>query len=52
MNAFKWFAIMVMVVVGEVLLLAAFVVYATGSTDGLTSVGQMVAYVIGALMSR
>lgn len=52
MNAGKWFAIMVMVVVGEVLLLAAFVVYTTGSTDGLSSVGQMVAYVVEAFTRR
>jgi hypothetical protein len=43
---------MVMVVVGEVLLLAAFVVYAADSTDGLTSVGQMIAYIIEAFMRR
>jgi hypothetical protein len=43
---------MVMVVVGEVLLLAAFVVYATGSTDGLSSVGQMVACVVEGFTRR
>lgn len=51
MNAFKWFALMVAVVVGEVLLFATYVVHATGSTDGLASVGQMVATVIQALLS-
>jgi hypothetical protein len=50
MDALKWFAITVAVVVGEVLLLAAYVVHTTGSTDGLMAIGQMVAQVIGAFM--
>jgi hypothetical protein len=50
-NAAKWFAIMVMVVVGEMLVFGTFVVDATGSIDGLTVVGEMVACAIKAFMS-
>ncbi|MDT7765365.1 MAG: hypothetical protein QOC63_4785 [Mycobacterium sp.] len=35
MNTAKWFAIMVAVVVGEVLVLAAYVVHMTGTTGGV-----------------
>jgi hypothetical protein len=50
-NTAKWFAIMVMVVVGEMLVFDAFVVNSTGSIDGLTAVGEMVASVIKAFTS-
>jgi hypothetical protein len=53
MDAFtKWFAITVVVVVGEVLLFAAYVVHATGYTDGLAVIGEMVAQIISAFMAR
>ena len=51
-DALKWFAITVAIVVGEVLLFAAYVVHTTGSTDSLTAIGQMVAQVIAAFMVR
>jgi hypothetical protein len=51
-NTVKWFAIMVAVVVGEVLGFAAYVVYLTGTTDGLPAVGYMVAEIITSFMPR
>ena len=52
MDALKWFAITVAVVVGEVLIFAAYVLHTTGSTDGLTAIGQMAAQIIAAFTVR
>lgn len=52
MDTAKWFAIMVAVVVGEVLVFAAYVVHITGTTDGLAAVGGMVAQIVASFSVR
>jgi hypothetical protein len=51
-DALELFLVILAVVVGEVLILAGYVVHRTGSTEGLTAIGHMVARVITALMAR
>jgi len=48
----KWFAVMVIVVVAEVLVFAAVVVAVTGSVDALAAVGDMVLKVLIGLRPR
>jgi hypothetical protein len=52
MNALKWFAIAVTVVVGETLIFAAYVVQETGTTDALAAIGWMVAQIVGSFVLR
>jgi hypothetical protein len=46
----KWFYITIIIIglVTEVLGFAGFVVWFTGTTDGLVAIGQMVALIVGA----
>jgi hypothetical protein len=51
-GSMKWFALMVLGVVAEVLIFATFLVAITGNVDGLAVLGDMVAKIIAGLIPR